>query len=306
MTRQSEIYSLGYEKWEGERGRALPPWFLIGRAGLRNIVSSSGCFARTIFIIFFVIYYALVIVGTAARFQLEQLSERWQWLRGFAEVYNQVSADVSESTQHMGNVLIPSLIFSILAMVFYGAQLISKDKRANALQVYFSKSVSRFDYVLGKFLSVGAMTATVTLVPSVMILIVGFMFTTDHLAFFAESWYIPVLTGSYWLLLTISFGSVTLFFSSCFNKGYMAGVGIIGFQLFCTVFSLLASAILGSSYMLDGINWVKGLFQLGMAIYSLEVENWAAMFWRFIDLAALSGVAGYLIFRNIRPVEVVK
>jgi len=304
--KHSEIYSLGYEKWEGERGRALPPWVLIGRAGLKNLVGSSGCLVRTIFIVFFVLYYALIIVGTAVRMQLENLSGRWEWLRGFAEAFNELAPEVSETTQHMGAVLVPSLVFTTLAMVFYGAQLISKDKRANALQVYFSKAISRLDYVLGKFFAVGIITSLTTLIPSALILLFGLMFTTDHLSFIADSWYIPILTGAYWLLLTAVFGSIALFFSSCFNKGYMAGVAIIGFSFFCLVFASLAEVIFGASYFIDGLNWSISVYRLGYAIYDLNVENWGATFWRVIDLAIISGGATWLLFRNIRPVEVVK
>lgn len=309
MSNKSEIYAQGYEKWDGARDRALPPWLLIAKAGFKNIVKPSGCMGRMIFIFGFVIplgnYYFLIIVGSLARFQLENL-KKYEFFRQMAISLNRDAFDLTEAVIHMNNILWPSLFFSLAGMIFYGAQLISKDKQANALQVYFSKAISPTDYILGKFLAVGFLTSIVSLIPSALILLLGLLFSTDHATFLRESWYIPILSGSYWLFLTVAIGSITLYFSSCFNKSYMAGVGIIGFLIFCWVFSLILVFIFGSSNFLEGLALPLSIHDVGEVIYKLKVRSWGALSWQLFDLILISGAMIYLTYRNIQPVEVVK
>ena len=303
MSNNSQIYAMGYEKWEGRRDRALPAWFLIGRHSLTNLVSSSGCFSRMLFGIFFVIYYFMLILWNLAHFQMDNLV-KYPFFKGLAEAIKAAGLD-SEAVYHKYWILYPSLAFTCFAMLFYGSQLISNDKRANAMQVYFSKAISRLDYFLGKFFAIGIITAMVTLVPSALILGMGVVLTTNHTAFFTDSWYIPFLTGAYWLVLTGALGCTTLMFSSFFTKSYMAGVSIIGFLLFFSVFSVLMTQVLGAGDMMGGTDWLSSLMNVGEVIYDLKVRDWPKFIWQVIDLGVLMAACTYLIFRNIRPVEVV-
>ena len=313
MSQKSEIYAQGYEKWEGQRDYAVQPWWLIAKAGFKNVVTPSGCMGRFVFIFLFIIplgnYFFLVISGNIARFQYDNLKKSeifGELAQGLASMFSQANIDPSEAAIHMGYILYSSIVFGIAGMIFYGAQLISKDKWANALQVYFAKAISRTDYILGKFLAVGFLTAIVSLLPSAVILVLGIVLIPEKWPFILESWYVPVLTGSYWVLLTTVLGSITLFFSSIFNKAYMSSVGIIGFSFFSFVFSKLLVFIFGSSNFLKGLDWISGLINVGESIFLLKVENWGLLIWQVIDLSVICVVFIYLIYRNVRPVEVIK
>ena len=305
MTKKSEIYAQGYEKWEGDRARAVPNWYLIGMSSFGNLVSSSGCLARLVFNIGFIIYYSQLIIYSLIVFQMENL-KRFELLRNFLEGLEAANIDLSPTNLHIRFILIQSIVFCILAMMFYGSQLISKDRRANALQVYFSKAVSHGDYILGKYFAVSLMTSLVSLVPSALILACGLIGTTDHLAFFRDAWYLPFLSVAYWLMLTIIFGSVTLYLSSCFDKSYMAGVSMLGFSIFCLVLSALFIKIFGASDILRGFNWVHSIWDIGKTIYRLEVESMSLQFWQVFDMALISAFSTFMLFRKVRPVEVVK
>ena len=305
---QSQIYQQGYEKWSGEREYFIPPWLLIGKTVLRNVFTHSGCLGRLFFIFVVIIpmgiYYFFALGSTFTFFQAENLKDL-QFFSIFSQILQQLP-DISVGQINKSFVLIPSLVFTPIAMVFYGSQLISKDKAANALQVYFSKAISRWDYVLGKYFAVGVMTASVTLVPSAMILGVGLVFTTDYVLFFQQSWYIPFLTITYWAILTLVYGSITLAFSAMFSKSYMAAVGIIGFQIFCAVLSFLLIQIFGATDFLNGFNWAFSLWGLGSSIFDLSIESPSATFWRLIDMGLIAAAGVVVVFRKINPVEVIK
>jgi len=62
--------------------------------------------------------------------------------------------------------------FAILLAAMVGAPLIAEDRRTRALALYFSRPITHFDYVLGKFLTVAFfLTFLVVLPPVVMFLL---------------------------------------------------------------------------------------------------------------------------------------
>jgi len=306
--RSSEVYSQGYEKWEGERTHFIPPWLLMGKTVLRNVLAPSGCLAWFVFLPFIVyvcIVYFQTFMTAFVHFQVDNLKDS-EYFGFLADFVIQSGLELKVKDLPTYTYRVHTMIFCPLVMIFYGGQLISKDKASNALQVYFSKAISRTDYVLGKFFAIAVLTAMMTLVPGAIILLVGLFFNTDLPAYMAQAWYVPLLVGGHWVMLTLVYGSITLVFSSFFNKGYMAAVGIVGFLCFCIVFSMMASALFGAVDMLAGINWFMSTWHLGSQLYNLDVESWSLVIWRVFDLVAICGVAIFLIYRNINPVEVIK
>jgi len=303
--KSSEIYSQGYEKWLGERNRALPAWYLIGTSAVRNLVGSSGCLARSLFIIFFVVYYFLVIASTVIRLQWKTIAQ-WDFLRDLVSGLDPNRLGLEEVFYHKTWVLYPSLIFCSMVMIFYGSQLIAKDRSANALQVYFSKAVSRIDYVVGKYLAVGILTSLTTLVPSAMMLVLGLILSPERVGFLSQSWFIPLVTISFWLVLSLVLGSVILFFSASFDKSYLAAVSFIGFLFFALILTGFLILIFGHSHFVEGLNWGGGLVHVGNILFDRKVSSWNETLWKSFDLLLIVLVFGALIFKKIKPVEVVK
>lgn len=301
---KSQIFHSGYEKWEGDRKTHTPAWILIGLAGLKNVVKSSGCLGRALFIIFLVSHYVMISAITFVRLQIDNLKNLEQ-LR-FLEPLGQQFVGWTEASVHRTQILAPAIGFSIFAMIFYGAQLIAKDKNVNALQVYFSKAVSPLDYLIGKYFSISMIVALMTLVPGALMLILGLVFTTDYPKYLAQSWFIPIVTGLFWLLLTFAIGTMTLFFSSCFRKTYMASVSFLGLLVFSWIVSKLLRLIIGFQDFVGGLNWIGSIHDIGDALYTFETTSVPSLVWQIIDLALLCSLMLFVMFRNIRPVEVVK
>jgi ABC-2 type transport system permease protein len=59
--------------------------------------------------------------------------------------------------------------------IYVGAGLIANDRRANALQIYLSKPLTRFEYVAGKALALMGFLLFITWVPAILLLIVQIM-----------------------------------------------------------------------------------------------------------------------------------
>ena len=67
-------------------------------------------------------------------------------------------------------------VFLFFITVYVGAGLIANDRRANALQIYLSKPLTRTEYVFGKLAVLMAFLLLVTWVPAILLLVVQILF----------------------------------------------------------------------------------------------------------------------------------
>ena len=76
-------------------------------------------------------------------------------------------------------------IFVFFITVYVGAGLIANDRRANALQIYLSKPLTRAEYIFGKLAILMSFLLLVTWVPAIVLLIVQIAFA-GNFTFFDE------------------------------------------------------------------------------------------------------------------------
>ncbi len=67
-------------------------------------------------------------------------------------------------------------VFLFFVTVYAGAGLIANDRRANALQIYLSKPLTRAEYVFGKLAILMTFLLLVTWVPAILLLVVQVLF----------------------------------------------------------------------------------------------------------------------------------
>jgi ABC-type transport system involved in multi-copper enzyme maturation permease subunit len=305
MENKSQIFAQDLERWTGARAPHTPAWLLIARASLINLLSSVGCLNRFALWSSFIIYYFFIVMSTFVRHQWGNLA-KVESLRGIFEVFQGQNLEVSEQTFQNSFIVVPTLVFGTLSMLTYGSRLICKDRAANALQVYFSKAVSRWDYVLGKTAAVAAIIALTTIIPAAMMSLLGLFLAPDFWDQVIDSWSTPIQAVIFWLLATASFAAVSLAVSSLTEKPYIAGVGFVGFLLFLMMGTGILEGILGSKAYFLGINPHVALFTLGSSIYDSANADWGRAVVYLIAQALLCGLMYLIVFRRIRPVEVVK
>src|SRR5258708_7871403 len=84
--------------------------------------------------------------------------------------------------------------FVFFVTVFAGAGLIANDRRANALQIYLSKPMTRAEYVFGKFAVLATLLLMVTWLPAMMLLVLQMVFSGSA-AFLGRNLYLfPAIT----------------------------------------------------------------------------------------------------------------
>jgi ABC-2 type transport system permease protein len=85
-------------------------------------------------------------------------------------------------------------IFVFFVTILVGAGLIADDRRANALQIYLSKPLTRVEYIAGKLAVLFAFLAFVTWLPGMLLLLLQMMFTGSTEFLRANLFLFPAIT----------------------------------------------------------------------------------------------------------------
>ena len=104
-----------------------------------------------------------------------------------------------------------------------GASLIARDVRHRALLMYFSRSITRADYLLGKFLSLVVFLLIVTLGPGLLLFLGQLGMSQERLTFGQRMGDLLAIT-LHSLILTVPMSSVVLAFSSLTKRTYLAAI----------------------------------------------------------------------------------
>jgi ABC-2 type transport system permease protein len=95
-------------------------------------------------------------------------------------------------------------IFVFFITLYVGSGLIANDRRANALQIYLSKPLTRVDYVIGKLATLLIFLTAVTWVPGILLLLIQMMFAGNLTFLKANLFLFPAITVFSAVLVTTS------------------------------------------------------------------------------------------------------
>jgi ABC-2 type transport system permease protein len=167
------IHDQGYRRYGGRRVRHGRGWWVIARAGLLEQVRERRFLALLLFAWSPFIVRAVQIYVSA---NFSQASFLGPSAGTFREFLDQQS------------------LFIFFVTIYAGAGLIANDRRANALQIYLSKPLTRWEYVAGKLLILSIFLATVTWLPAMLLLVLQVMFA-GSMAFVRDNLFLlPAIT----------------------------------------------------------------------------------------------------------------
>lgn len=147
--RYGEVYDRGYQHYLGKRlGRRHAIWALIAYSMKRAMGIKKSWTAKVIPIILYLaaIGTVLVVIG----------------IEGFLRGSGEVAMTYSEYF---------FFIFLILGafVATIAPEMLCGDRRENVLSLYFSRAISRLDYVLSKLGAVAILTMTISVLPVVIL-----------------------------------------------------------------------------------------------------------------------------------------
>jgi len=275
------IHDQGYRRYGGGKARGQG-WTVIARAGIRSFFSRKAFLGLMLVSWFPFFIRAVQIYASANLPQAAFLAPTAETFRQFLDQQN---------------------IWVFFITVYVGAGLIANDRRANALQLYLSKPLTRAEYVLGKLAILATFLLLVTWVPAIVLLMLQVMFAGNLTFVKANLYLFPAITlFSFVQVLTVSAAMLAL--SSLSTSSRYVGI-LYAAVIFFTqaLYGVLTFATGGSS-----IAWVSfsaNLAQVGNAIFRLPPRYdtpWPMSLLMIVGLVALSGV---ILERRVRGVEIV-
>ena len=278
------IHDQSYRRYGGERELVGRAWMVIARNGIETMARKRIFFALLLAswapLIGWALYLYMKINYGAALPVLEVTASRF---RTFLEWQNP---------------------FLFVITVWVGAGLIANDKRANALQIYLSKPLTRFEYIVGKLLILVVFLLLVTLVPALVLLLLQIAFSGSF-TFMRQNLYLfpAVVVLSLVSTLLASFSILAL--SALTKSARYAAVVFAGV-------SFLSDAVFGILNVSTGstaLSWLSipaNLRQIGDVVFRMAPRYsdtpWMAS---MLAIFVVIGLSAAILERRVRGVEVV-
>jgi ABC-2 type transport system permease protein len=194
-------------------------------------------------------------------------------------------------------------VFLFFVTVYAGAGLIANDRRANALQIYLAKPLTRFEYVFGKLAVLMAFLLLVTWVPAILLLIVQVLFAGNFTFLGRNLHLFPAITV-YAFVQTFTAGLAMLALSSLSKSSRYVGILYAALVFFTqAVYGVLFAVSRDTRWA--WISIPNDVALAGDAIFRLPLRYDVPVALAFGAIAALVAVAALILERRVRGVEVV-
>jgi ABC-2 type transport system permease protein len=276
------IHDQGYRRYGGTRRPGGRAWAVITTAGLRTFFGKRA-FLGLLLLAWLPFVVRAVQIYASANFP------QMAFIAPTAETFRQFIGQQDP--------------FVFFVTVYVGAGLIANDRRANALQIYLSKPLTRGEYIFGKMAILMIFLLMITWLPAIALLAVqasfagSFAFLGTHLYLFPA---ITVLS----LLEATMVSAAMLALSSLSNNSRFVGILYAGLIFFSdALFGVLAAVTRNSS--LSWVSFGSSLSQVGDAVFRLPLRYATPWPVSLLVVAVLVGVSAAILERRVRGVEVV-
>jgi ABC-2 type transport system permease protein len=276
------IHDQGYRRYTGTRAPAGRAWSVIAKAGVRTLL------ARRAFIGLLLLAWIPFLVRAVQIYAAANLPQA-QFLAPDARMFRQF-LDQQE-------------VFLFFITVYAGSGLIANDRRANALQIYLSKPLTRLEYVFGKFAVLLTFLLLVTWVPAIMLLVIQVLFAGSFRFFVQNLFLLPAIT-IFSIVQATAVAIAMLALSSLSKSSRYVGVLYAGLIFFSqAIYGIVRGITRDSAFA-----WLSvplDLQQIGDVIFRLQprfaMPAWSA----FVVILLLFAASAAVLERRVRGVEVI-
>jgi ABC-2 type transport system permease protein len=279
------IHDLGYRHWAGEWTSHPYRWWVITRQGILLLVRKKR----------FSVLLALSMIPFVVRAVLIYVSTMVPDNAPFLRIGPKFFEDFL--SQQMW-------FFAFLIATYAGAGLIANDLKANALQIYLSKPITRRDYIIGKLGVLVFFLALPTLAPGLLLFLLAVLFKAN--AGFIQSYYwIAGSVTAYSFLIVLTYALVMLALSSLSRSSRFAGISFAAVLFF----SQILHAILRGILRTEGVGLVSlsnNVNQVGDLLFGTGRESPSMPLMSLLVLLMLITGCGWIVQRRVQAVEVVK
>jgi ABC-2 type transport system permease protein len=275
------IHDQGYRRYAGGKARGQG-WLVIATSGIRTFIGKKG-FLGLMLLSWFPFFIRAVQIYAAANLpQAAFLAPKPETFRQFLDQQE---------------------IFVFFVTVFVGAGLIANDRRANALQIYLSKPLTRSEYVFGKLAVLMTFLLLVTWVPAVLLLFIQIAFAGNFAFVKANLYLFPAITV-FAFVQVVLVAATMLALSSLSNSSRYVGILYTAVLFFTQAIYGVVYAVTRST-VLSWLSVSANLSQIGDVIFRLPPRYDTPWIVSLVVIVALVGLSAFILERRVRGVEVV-
>ncbi len=276
------IHDQGYRRYAGGRDARGQAWLVIARAGIKNMIS------KRLFLGLLLVAYGPFFVRAVQLY--------------ISTNFSQV-AFLAPTAQTFREYLEQQSIFVFFITIFVGAGLIANDRRANALQIYLSKPLTRLEYVAGKATTLAVFLLATTWLPALLLLFLQIMFAGSFAFVQKNAFLFPAITVYSFLQVILATLSM-LALSSLSKSPRFVGIMYAGVIFFTdAVFGMLKYVVRVSSASV--VSPTQSLAQIGDVIFRVPPRHETPVILSFAVVVCMIAAAMLVLERRIRGVEVV-
>jgi ABC-type transport system involved in multi-copper enzyme maturation permease subunit len=277
------IHDQGYRRYAGRREAHGRTWWVIARAGMMERLRERK------FLGLLLVAWLPFLVRTVQLYIAANYQQTAQFLGPTPGLFR-------EFLQQQG-------IFVFFITMYVGAGLIASDRRANALQIYLSKPLTRVDYVVGKLATLLVFLIAVTWVPGILLLMMQMMFAGNLTFLKANLFLFPAITAYAAVAVAMAAFSMLALSSLSKSKRFVA-VMYAGLIFFTAAMYQALRGITGSrAWAIISPGNVLDVF--ADVIFRNRVTPPIPLVAAMVFLVLLLGASVLVLERRVRGVEVV-
>ena len=283
------VHKRGYQRYDGPLTGSWARLMVLPRFAWQGLMRDR----RIIMIFILALFWPLSCL------MFIYLSHHTELLMGFGDSFKEF---LKIDSGFFVNFMNTQGMFAVWLATFAGPSLIAPDLANGALPLYFSRPLSRPQYVLSRMLVLAGVLSPVTWIPGVVLFAVqsslaGWSWTV-------ENWMLGV--GIFFgFLLWIVFVSLVAMTSSAYVKWRVVSGGLVlGVFFVLAGATELTSAVLRAQWP-AAFNPAHAANQVWRSMLGAEALPGPDALQCFLTMAALSLLLLYVLNRKLRPVEVV-
>lgn len=279
----SPIHDQGYRRYGGLKARTGTGWMVIARAGIRSQLAKRA-FLGLLLMSFLPFFARAIQIYLAVNFPQtgDLLAVKPDLFRQFLDQQQ---------------------IWVFFITVYVGAGLIANDRRANALQIYLSKPLTRAEYIFGKLAILMAFLLLVTWVPALLLLIVQIAFAGNFTFLLKNLYLFPAITVFAFIQVTMVAAAMLALSSLSRSSRYVAILYAAVIFFSQAIYGVLT--VVTRSTQLSWISFPANLSQMGDVIFRMPSKYDTPWPVALLMIVGLVAVSGFILERRVRGIEVV-
>jgi hypothetical protein len=265
------IHDLGYRAWQGVRSHEALRWYVIAENGFLR-AAGNRWLRRLLFLVWIpAVFFGLVFFVYERAIAERELMEI---LYGVSGVLSPAVQRVLERTKDLKAEDGRHAVWSALLLSFFrypqatsmvlivglvAPPLIARDIRSKAFLLYFSRPISRLEYILGKSVTVWWYLLLISTAPALALYVLAVLLSPS-ISVVAYTWDIPFRVLAATAVLLIPTTAMALAFSSLTRHIVTAGflwyaVWIVGGMAHAILYTVDSMRTIGTTETFDWYRW---------------------------------------------------